>query len=182
MSTHVPDLRGLELLVLVARTGSLSSAAAELGISQQAASSRVRTMESLIGSPLLTRTTKGSVLTQHGDLVVQWARAVMDAAEQLDAGLAALKQDRLAHLSIAASLTIAEYLLPSWLVAVRSRQVDVGQPPTDFTMTATNSERVAGLVRGGLVDLGFVEGPEPPEGLRHRLIAVDSLVVVVGRD
>jgi DNA-binding transcriptional LysR family regulator len=49
-------------------------------------------------------------------------------------------------------------------------------------MTATNSERVAGLVRGGLVDLGFVEGPEPPEGLRHRLIAVDSLVVVVGRD
>src|SRR3546814_3637246 len=123
----------------------------------------------------------GSVLTRHGELVGQWARGVMDAAEQLDAGLAALKQDRLAHLSIAASLTIAEYLLPSWLVAVRSRQVDVGQPPTDFTMTATNSERVAGLVRGGLVDLGFVEGPEPPEGLRHRLIAVDSLVVVVGR-
>src|SRR3546814_20802544 len=99
----------------------------------------------------------GSVLTRHGELVGQWARGVMDAAEQLDAGLAALKQDRLAHLSIAASLTIAEYLLPSWLVAVRSRQVDVGQPPTDFTMTATNSERVEGLVRGGLVDLGFVE-------------------------
>jgi molybdate transport repressor ModE-like protein len=177
----VPELRALELLVAVARAGSLSSAAVELGISQQAASARVRTMEALVGAPLLTRTRTGSELTQTGELVVQWADRVLEAAEQLDAGIAALRADRRGHLSIAASLTIAEHLLPGWLVAVRARQLQLGQTPTEVTMTATNSERAATLVAAGEVDLGFVEGPHAPAGLRHRLVGVDELVVVVGQ-
>lgn len=180
LGPHVPDLRALELLVVVARTGSLSAAAAELGITQQAASSRIRTAETLVGAPLLTRTRRGSALTRTGDLVVHWATRVVDAAEQLDAGIAALRQDRRAQLTIAASLTIAEYLLPGWLVAFRAHQAALGVARTEFTMTATNSERVVELVSAGTADLGFVEGPEPPSSLRHLLIGVDELVVVVG--
>jgi molybdate transport repressor ModE-like protein len=180
IGSHVPELRALELLVVVARTGSLSAAAAELGITQQAASSRIRTAETLVGAPLLTRTRRGSALTQTGDLVVHWATRVVDAAEQLDAGIAALRQDRRAQLTIAASLTVAEYLLPGWLVAFRAHQATLGVARTEFTMTAANSERVVDLVASEAADLGFVEGPEPPSGLRHRLIGVDELVVVVG--
>lgn len=180
LGSHVPDLRALELLVVVARTGSLSAAAAELGITQQAASSRIRTAETLVGAPLLTRTRRGSELTQTGDLVVHWAMRVVDAAEQLDAGIAALRHDRRAQLTIAASLTIAEYLLPGWLVAFHARQATLGVARTEFMMTATNSERVVDLVASEAADLGFVEGPQPPRGLRHRLIGADELVVVVG--
>ena len=180
LGPHVPELRALELLVVVSRTGSLSAAAAELGITQQAASSRVRTMESLVGAPLLDRSRRGSALTPTGELLVQWSAGVLEAAGQLDAGIAALRADRRGHLGIAASLTIAEHLLPSWLVALRARQAQMGQVPTEVTMTATNSERVAALVASGEVDLGFVEGPDAPEGLRHRLVGTDTLVVVVG--
>lgn len=176
----MPELRALELLVLVARTGSLSAAAAALGVSQQAASSRVRTMEALIGEPLLTRTRRGSELTPTGELVVQWAGRVVEAATQLDIGIATLRTDRRGHLSIAASLTIAEHLLPGWLVAVRAEQAKRGQDPTEVRMTATNSAQVAALVASGEVDLGFVEGPDAPEGLAHRLVGTDELVVVVG--
>ena len=176
LGPHVPELRALELLVVVSRTGSLSAAAAELGITQQAASSRVRTMESLVGTPLLDRSRRGSALTPTGELLVQWAGGVLEAAEQLDAGIAALRADRRGHLSIAASLTIAEHLLPGWLVALRARQAQLGQVPTDVTMTATNSERVATLVAAGDVDLGFVEGPDAPEDLQHRLVGTDTLV------
>ncbi|MFN4353000.1 MAG: LysR family transcriptional regulator, partial [Hylemonella sp.] len=153
LGPHVPELRALELLAVVARTGSLSSAAQELGISQQAASSRMRTMEELVGASLLARTRTGSVLTQTGELVVQWASRVLDAAEELDAGISALRVDRRGRLSVAASLTIAEYLLPGWLVGLRGHQVALGLTPTEFTMTATNSERVAALVASGAVDL-----------------------------
>ncbi|MBW3661401.1 MAG: enoyl-CoA hydratase/isomerase family protein, partial [Gemmatimonadetes bacterium] len=97
-------------------------------------------------------------------------------AEELDAGIAALRSDRRGHLAVAASLTIAEYLLPGWLVGLRTHQEGLGQPPTEFTMTATNSERVASMVSSGAVDLGFVEGPDAPQGLRHRLVGVDELV------
>lgn len=180
LGSHVPDLRALELLVVVARTGSLGAAAAELGITQQAASSRVRTMEALVGEPLVTRSKRGSELTATGELVVQWADRVLDAAQELDAGIAALRADRRGHLDIAASLTIAEHLLPGWLVGLRAHQVQRGQQPTEVTMTATNSSRVAELVGSGEVVLGFVEGPEAPRGLRRRLVGTDELVVVVG--
>lgn len=180
LGSRVPELRSLELLVVVARTGSLSAAATELGITQQAASSRLRTTEALVGAPLLTRTRRGSTLTPTGELVVQWADRVLEAAEQLDVGITALRTDRRGHLSIAASLTIAEHLLPGWLVAIRAQQQKLGQPPTEITMTATNSTRVAELVAEGEVDLGFVEGPAAPDALRHRLVGTDELLVVVG--
>ncbi|GAA1526345.1 LysR family transcriptional regulator [Nocardioides humi] len=180
LGPRVPDLRALELLVVVSRTGSLGAAAAELGISQQAASSRVRTMEALVGEPLVARSRRGSELTPTGELVVQWADRVLDAAQELDAGIAALRADRRGHLDIAASLTIAEHLLPGWLVGLRTHQVQHGQQPTEVTMTATNTARVAELVRAGDVTLGFVEGPEAPRGLRRRLVGTDELVVVVG--
>lgn len=180
LGSHVPELRALELLVAVARTGSLGSAAAELGITQQAASSRLRTMEALVGESLVARTRRGSELTPTGELVLQWAARVLGAAEELDAGITALRTDRRGHIAVAASLTIAEHLLPGWLVAVRAEQQQLGQPLTDVRMTATNSERVAALVAAGEVDLGFVEGPDAPVGLQHRLVGTDELVVVVG--
>lgn len=180
LSPHVPDLRALELLIVVARTESLSKAAATLQISQQAASSRIRTMESLVGASLLSRSSRGSVLTPNGELLVQWASQVLDAADRLDAGISALRADKRAHLRIASSLTIAEYLLPKWLVSVRSAQEVLGMPPTDFTLTASNSDHVAELVKSDAADLGFIEGPTLPAGLHAALVGVDELVVVVG--
>lgn len=180
LGSHVPDLRALELLVVVARTGSLGAAASELGITQQAASSRVRTMEALVGEPLVARSRRGSELTQTGELLVQWAGRVLDAAQELDAGITALRSDRRGHLDIAASLTIAEHLLPGWMVGLRAHQSQRGQQPTEIRMTATNTERVTELVTSGEVDLGFVEGPEAPRGLRRRLVGTDELLVVVG--
>ncbi|MEQ6900042.1 LysR family transcriptional regulator [Nocardioides sp. YIM 152588] len=179
LGSHVPELRALELLAAVARLGSLGAAAAELGISQQAASSRLRTMESLVGEPLVLRSKRGSELTPTGELVVQWAGRVLEAAEELDAGITALRADRRGHLAVAASLTIAEHMLPGWLVGLRAHQVRRGLAPTEVTMTATNSERVAALVETGEVALGFVEGPDAPVGLRCRLVGTDELVVVV---
>ena len=180
LGAHVPELRSLELLLAVERCGSLGAAAAELGITQQAASSRVRTMESLVGEPLLVRSRHGSELTDTGSRVAQWASRVVHAAEELDAGIASLRRERRAHLDVAASLTIAEHMLPAWMVALRSRDLALGRPAPELTMTAANSARVVELVASGAVDLGFVEGPGAPTGLSSRQVGVDDLVVVVG--
>ncbi|WP_278256429.1 LysR substrate-binding domain-containing protein [Nocardioides convexus] len=145
-----------------------------LGITQQAASSRVRTMEALVGEPLVARSKRGSESTPTGELVVQWAGRVLDAAQELDAGITAVRADRRGHLDIAASLTIAEHLLPGWLVGLRAQQVQRGQQPTDITMTATNTQRVTAMVEAGEVSVGFVEGPDAPRGLRHRLVGTDE--------
>src|SRR5262249_29028476 len=104
LSPRVPELGALELLLSVARLGSLGKAAREQGISQPAASSRVRYMEHLLGLPLLERSSSGSRLTPTGALVVDWARDVVESAAALDAGVAALRAQRATRLAVAASM------------------------------------------------------------------------------
>jgi DNA-binding transcriptional LysR family regulator len=179
LSSRVPDLLGLQLLLAVEAAGSLAAAGASLGISQQAASARLRVIESQVGAPLVIRGRRGSRLTPAGQLMAQWAQAVVSAAEELDAGITALRGDRAVHLAVAASPTVAEHLVPRWLVALQSRRLTEGLEPVEVSLTTGNSEAVADAVRSGEADVGFVEGPRAPTGLRSRTVARDRLLLVV---
>ncbi|WP_330329560.1 LysR family transcriptional regulator [Streptomyces sp. NBC_00536] len=174
LSHRVPDLGALELLIAVARVGSLGAAAREVGITQPAASSRIRAMEARLGVALVDRTPRGSTLTAQGALVTDWARRIVEAAEAFDAGAQALRGARDSRLRVAASMTIAEYLLPGWLIALRA-----ARPGTAVSLQADNSALVAERVLAREADLGFVEGLAVPDGLDAVVIAQDRLVVAV---
>ncbi|MFG2181824.1 LysR family transcriptional regulator [Streptomyces abikoensis] len=173
LAHRVPDLGALELLLAVARLGSLGRAARELGITQPAASGRVRAMERLLGVALVERSPRGSRLTDAGVLVTDWARKVVEAAEALDAGAQALRGRRDSRLRVAASMTIAEYLLPGWLIALRTER-----PGTAVSLSTGNSAAVAERLSAGQADLGFVEGLDVPAGLDGAVVGRDRLVVV----
>ena len=175
----MPDLAALEVLLAVANRGSLNAAASEVGVSQQAVSARLRAIEAQVGVPLLIRGARGSRLSPAGEAVVQWASRVLDAAADMDAGISALRTTTRAQLSIAASLTVAEHLLPGWLVSLRAQQQAAPTTLTEIALVATNTATVLEHVHDGLSDLGFIEGPEAPGGLQSRTVAVDRLVVVV---
>lgn len=147
----------------------------EHGITQQSAGARIRHLETLVGHPLIERSTSGSRLTTEGALVADWARDVVAAANSFDAGVEALRQRVAGRLRLAASLTVSEYLAPHWLLALHNRR-----PAAALSLLVANSAEVARVVLEGEVDLGFVEGPEVPEGLDAAIIARDQLVVVVG--
>jgi molybdate transport repressor ModE-like protein len=178
----MPDLLALEVLLAVARTGSLGAAAREVGTSQQAVSARVSALEARTGVPLVTRSRRGSALTPNGVLVAQWAARLLEVAAELDEGIAGLRADRRSRLRVGASLTVAEHLLPGWLVALRQDAQQRGEPAVDFVFAAANSDAVIAQVRAGEVDLGFIEGPRAPSGLAHRVIGRDELAVVVRPD
>ncbi|WP_346164912.1 LysR family transcriptional regulator, partial [Streptomyces graminearus] len=173
LAHRVPDLAALELLLAVARLGSLGAAAREVGITQPAASSRVRSMERQLGVALVDRSPRGSRLTDAGVLVTDWARRVVEAAAAFDAGARALRDRRESRLRVAASMTIAEYLLPGWLLALHAER-----PDTAVSLLAGNSARVAELLLSGEADLGFVEGLSVPAGLDAVVIGHDRLIVV----
>jgi DNA-binding transcriptional LysR family regulator len=179
LSARMPELASLEILLAVARTGSLSAAAREVGLTQQAVSARMAALETQTSVRLATRTTRGAELTAAGTVVVQWADRLLHVAHEVDAGLASLRDDSRSRIRVSASLTIAEQLLPSWLVSLQADAVRRGETPVQVVLTATNSDHVIEQVRGGAADLGFVEGPGAPRGLRSRVVAHDELVVVV---
>jgi molybdate transport repressor ModE-like protein len=177
LPSRVADLGAFDLLVSVAETGSIGQAARRHGISQPAVSARLRALETALGVTLLERSPRGARLTTSGALVVDWARPALDAAHALDAGLDALQAQKESRLSVAASLTVAEYLLPGWLAAFRAEH-----PATSVRLTSHNSIDTAADVRSGAADVGFVEGPGTPEGLDALVVAHDRLTLVVGAD
>ena len=175
LSERMPDLGAMQLLLSVARLGSLGAAAAEHGISQPAASSRIRYMERLIGFPLLVRGARGSVLTAEGNAVAGWAVDLLKRAGALDVALAGLRASREMRLHVVASTTIAQFLLPSWLARAHTRT------RTAVTVGVMNSGQVMDTVLSGSANLGFVEAPNLRHGLAERVVGADRLVLVVGR-
>lgn len=168
------DLETLRLLVLVAEHGSIGAAARAAGVSQPAVSGRIRAFEARWRIRFVERTARGSVLTQDGEAVVAWARRVVHEADLMRESLAAMGRDRQQDLRVAASLTVAEYLMPQWLSQLQTRHADV-RP----RLQVINSRAVADLVRNAQVDIGFVETFLLPEDLSCRLIGRDRLVIVV---
>jgi molybdate transport repressor ModE-like protein len=178
----MPELRAWELLLAVARSGSLNAAGREVGISQQAVSARISAVERQTGVQLVARSPRGSTLTPAGVVVAEWAERLLQTAGELDVGLAALRHERQARLRVSASLTIAEHLLPGWLVSLRDAALRSGTAVPEVVLTAANSNAVVEHVRNDQADVGFIEGPSRPRNLRCRVIALDQLVLVVRPD
>lgn len=170
-----PDLGALDLLVSVGELGSISAAAEAHGVTQPAASMRLRTLERVLQLRLLERSTAGTRLTPAGAATAEWAGSVLRDMRALLAGAASLRADRASEVHVAASLTVAEYLFPRWL-----EQLTAVLPGVGVSLAMGNTERVAEVVARGEAELGFIEGPRPPGGLRSRVVADDELVVVVG--
>ena len=179
LSAHVPALAALEVLLGVAQTGSLNSAARQIGISQQAVSARIRAMEAQAGVTLVRRTPRGSSLTGEGAVIAEWASRLLGVAAELDAGIAALRADRRSRLRVSSSSTIAEQLLPAWLASFRAAAGRPGSRAPDVVLTSANTETVITHVTGQTADLGFIEGPRQPTRLRSMVIGHDRLVLVV---
>src|ERR1700753_1866119 len=99
---RVSDLAAFDLLLTVARQGSLGRAAVEHGISQPAASTRMRHLEAQLGLALIERSPRGSRLTPAGDLGAGLAQTAVDAAAALDAGVTALRREHEPRLRLAA--------------------------------------------------------------------------------
>ena len=171
----VPDLISLDLLASVAALGSIRQAAMAHGISQPAASTRLRALEGTLGVELLVRSSGGAQLTPAGRVVVGWSEQVLGDVRSLLTATAALRHERRTQVHVAASMTVAEYLAPEWLVRLATLD-----PQLHVALDMANSEQVAELVRDGRVDLGFVEGASRVIGLRSQVLLDDELVLVVG--
>jgi DNA-binding transcriptional LysR family regulator len=179
LSPRMPELASFEIVLAIAETGSLGGAARELGLTQQAVSRRLASMEAQAGVTLAVRTTRGSQLTPTGAVVAEWAARLLEVAHDIDAGLGSLRKEGRQRIKVVASQTIAEQLMPHWLLSLQAADTRRGSAGPQVVLTATNSEHAIASVRDGTADLGFVENPGPPKGLGSCVIGHDELVVVV---
>lgn len=77
------DLRHLRMVVAVAESGSVTKAAAALGIAQPALTAQLNRIDRALGGNVFTRDRNGARSTELGDLVLRHARVLLPAMSTL---------------------------------------------------------------------------------------------------
>ena len=103
-------LRQLGLIVALTERGSLRQAAADLAMTQPAATKLLRDLESAMGAALFTRHPYGMVATEAGRTLVRYARGVLNELSEARDELKALAQGEQGRLGVGGTTdVIARY-------------------------------------------------------------------------
>ncbi|MCW2830163.1 MAG: RuBisCO operon transcriptional regulator [Aeromicrobium sp.] len=102
-------LRQLSVFDVIAREGSVTRAAAELDMTQSAASMALKSLEEAVGRELFVRRGRRLVLGEHGRLIQPMARSILTAADEMERAVSVGAPHE--ELLIGASPTVAEHLL-----------------------------------------------------------------------
>lgn len=168
------DLTLVRVLVALDEQRSMGAAARALGMTQPNVSRAVARGERQWGLRLVNRAARGSTLTPEGKLVASAAREVLEAHRRFGSEIDRLRDTARSRVTVAASVTVAEYLAPAWLSRLRH-----SHPEAELQLMVCNSSEVLRRTHSGVADIGFIEGPEDLAGLRETVVAHDELVVVV---
>lgn len=144
------NLNDLAAFVSVAREGSFTRAAAQLGVSQSALSQTIRGLEERLGLRLLTRTTRRVAPTDAGERLLAAVGPRLEGIEaDLDA-LSALRDKPSGTIRITASEHAADSILLPKLVALLPAYPDIKvEINTDYRMVDIVEQRFDAGVRLG---------------------------------
>src|SRR3954468_11428129 len=124
------DPRRVLIFRTVARAGSISAAARELGWTQPAVSQHLRALERTAGCALLLRGAGGVELTEPGRVLLARADAIAGQLHMAGEELAALTQLRRGTVRLAAYPSAAATLVPRVVAEMLRRHPDI-----DVTLT-----------------------------------------------
>ncbi len=157
MSTRRWTLRQLDLFATVARTGSLTRAAAEAHLTQPAVSMQLRSLEEAVGLPLTEPAGRGIRLTDAGLEFASQVEEVLERVQYLEELAARWRGVRGGRIRLGVVST-AKYFVPR-LIAHFLR----AHPGVDFRLTIHNREQIVAELKANTVD--YVIMGRPPEEL-----------------
>lgn len=164
----------LLVFIVVVEKGNFSRAAEELHMTQPAVSQYIQALERSMGTRLLERSNKYVRLNQAGEIVYHHAREIVGMYTRMENLLDDLMNRASGSLTIGASYTFGEYVLPH-ILADMHKKYPLIQP----SITIHNTKEIAELVLSHQLDVGIVEGDYKHETLHIDPFAEDHMSVVV---
>ncbi|QBE49889.1 LysR family transcriptional regulator [Leucobacter triazinivorans] len=145
------DSTELRILHALATTGSLTAAAASLGLSQPAVSQRIKRVETRLAVPLIERSGRGIRLTPAGRILADHGRTVV---AEIDAAIAAiddLRGERAGILRLVGFPSASATVVPALMR-------ELGQEAPDVALQYREAEPPAAtaMLRDGEVDCALV--------------------------
>jgi DNA-binding transcriptional LysR family regulator len=157
----------------VAQQLSFRKAAEELYLTQPAVSLQIKALEEDLGVQLFDRTGSRVALTDAGRLLLRYAEQVGALLGEAEQQIAAMTGELAGQLTLGASTTIAQYVLPRLLGEFLK-----SHPRVQPSLISGNTERIVEAVVAREIALGFIEGPSRSKDVREQAFLADEIVLV----
>ena len=165
--------RRLQVFHTVAKLLSFTKAAEVLHMTQPAVTFQVRQLEEHFNTRLFDRTHNRVTLTRAGETVYFYSRRIFEQYEEMENSVREITGEVSGVLTIGASTTVAEYMLPALLGKFKMVYPDIR-----LSLKVSNTESVVAMVEDNVIDLAVVEAPVSNKHLLVDVCDVDALVVV----
>lgn len=163
----------LQVFVKVVEKENFSKVASELHMTQPAVSQYIKALEEAVGTRLLERSNKFVRMNKAGEVVYQHAKEILALYAKMQSSLDDLTNQRSGPITIGASYTFGEYILPSIIVQLKKQF-----PEIHPTITIHNTKDICELVATHQLDIGIIEGPCHDKKLNIEIISEDHMYVV----
>lgn len=141
----------LQCLDAVARTGSFSSAAAALNLSQPSVSMHVGNLERVLGVQLLLRSARGASLTEAGEELLPHLRSVLRAEEIARQRALSLRGKLEGRVRIGGVGATVSQLVPEAIGLTLDRHSQLS-----FEVSQMSTDKVRENVLSGAIDVGLL--------------------------
>jgi LysR family transcriptional regulator, hydrogen peroxide-inducible genes activator len=167
-------LKDLRYLVAVADTRHFGRAAERSFVSQPTLSAQLKKLEEYLGVQLIERAPKRVALTAAGEEIVERARRILDASEEI-IELARGHRDPLAgRLKLALLPTIGPYLLPNVAGKLRKQL-----PRLELMLYEYQTDPMLEKLHSGEIDVGILALPVPMDGLDSHVLYKEPFTVAM---
>ena len=171
-------LRQVQMFETVARLGSYSKAAVELGVSQPAVSVQVQELEKELGTDLFERAGRRSRLTEIGTAFYPRAARILAAVEESLVEVDSFLGLERGRVRAGAIESMGLYLLPSSM-----REFGESHPGIDLELTIETPDEIAAGLRSGRMDIGFGDRSLADEASIESIeLRVVEFVVITSRE
>lgn len=165
-----------ETFLALCRIKSYTKTAEALHLTQPAVSQHIKALEAHYGNRLFTYADKTLSLTEHGDLLYQFASTIASDSDTL-AEMLRKKVLSAPPLRFGATLSIGQYIMPEIL-----EQLLVRRPDTPVSMLVENTHHLLDKLNRGDIQFALIEGLFDKAAYHAELFATEPFVAVCAKD
>ena len=166
------NLSFLTSFLAVASTGSFTSAAQELCLTQPAVSQQVQALEEELGVSLFVRRGRGVALTEEGQILRKKTQEILSILNEISVNIQDRNELRRGQLNLAVTESIA-YLIPTAVLEFKK-----SHPGVDVRLYCGKTPVIVRMVGDGEMDFAIAGAmPSAPKALQSQLVHVDALVL-----
>ncbi|WP_158819531.1 LysR family transcriptional regulator [Granulicella sp. S156] len=164
----------LRVFRAVARHRNFRVAAEELLLTQPAVTQQIKALEAELGVALFDRSGGKITLTAAGKTLLPYAEKLADLSDEARQAVAATTSTNAGHLTLAASQTIGQYLLPQLIAGFL-----LENPKVNIDVIGGNTRTALEALVSRRAQLALIEGPAMRQDVRIEPFMEDHMICVV---